>query len=399
MKVLISGGGIAGLAAAHALAGGGHDVTIVELAPDLRPGGQLVDLRGTSREAADRMGLLEPIRAAQLPQKGMRYVDDRGRTLAELGVEMFGGQGPVADLEILRGDLTRVLFELVAGRVDLRFGDSIAALAPDDRGVDVTFEHGAPERFDLVVAADGLHSRVRRLVWGPEADYLRSLGGVTSFFDVPEPEPLDGWSLMDILPGRRMVLIRPDAAPGRSKAILTWFGDHRLPDRHDVEAQKDLVRSGLADGVWHLPALSAALDTTSEFYFDSLVQVHMPELSRGRVVLLGDAGYCTSPLSGQGTALALIGAYVLANELGRRPEGDVVDALRAYEREMAPHIEAGRELPPGSGSFATPKSRMGIRVLHAYIRASSRPPLLTLIEKAMSSRHDVPLPAYDTVAV
>ena len=160
------------------------------------------------------MGLLEPIRAAQLPQQGMRYVDDRGRTLAELGVEMFGGQGPVADLEILRGDLTRVLFELVAGRVDLRFGDSIAALAPDDRGVDVTFEHGAPERFDLVVAADGLHSRVRRLVWGPEADYVRSLGGVTSFFDVPEPEPLDGWSLMDILPGRRMVLIRPDAAPG-----------------------------------------------------------------------------------------------------------------------------------------------------------------------------------------
>ena len=116
-------------------------------------------------------------------------------------------------------------------------------------------------------------------------------------------------------------------------------------------------------------------------------------------MLLGDAGYCTSPLSGQGTALALIGAYVLANELGRRPEAEVFDALRAYERELAPHIEAGRELPPGSGSFATPKSRMGIRVLHAYIRASSRPPLLTLIEKAMSSRHDVPLPAYDTVAV
>ena len=183
MKVLISGGGIAGLAAAHALAGGGHDVTIVELAPDLRPGGQLVDLRGTSREAAERMGLLDPIRAAQLPQKGMRYVDDRGRTLAELGFEMFGGQGPVADLEILRGDLTRVLYELVAGHVYLRCGDSIAAHAADDRGVDVTFEHGAPERFDLVVAADGLHSRVRRLVWGPEADYLRSLGGVTSFFD------------------------------------------------------------------------------------------------------------------------------------------------------------------------------------------------------------------------
>ncbi|MDR6906360.1 2-polyprenyl-6-methoxyphenol hydroxylase-like FAD-dependent oxidoreductase [Agromyces sp. 3263] len=399
MKVLISGGGIAGLTAAHALSDGGHDVTVVELAPDLRPGGQLVDLRGTSREAAARMGLLEAITAAQLPQRGMRYVDDRGRTLAELGVEMFGGQGPVADLEILRGDLTRVLFEVVAGRVDLRFGESIAALSADDDGVDVAFEHGGPERFDLVVAADGLHSRVRRLVWGPEADYVRSLGGVTSFFDVPEPEPLDGWSLMDILPGRRMVMIRPDAAPGRSKAIVTWFGEHDLPDRRDVDAQKQLVRSALADGVWHLPALSAALDTTSEFYFDALVQVHTPELSRGRVVLLGDAGYCTSPLSGQGTALALIGAYLLASELGRRSDRDVVEALAAYEREMAPHIEAGRELPPGSGSFATPKSRLGIRVLHGYIRLSARRPLLTVVEKAMSSRHDVPLPAYDAVGV
>ena len=399
MKVLISGGGIAGLTAAHALADGGHDVTVVELAPDLRPGGQLVDLRGTSREAAARLGLLEAITAAQLPQRGMRYVDDRGRTLAELGVEMFGGQGPVADLEILRGDLTRVLFEIVAGRVDLRFGDSIASLSSDDTGVDVAFEHGGPERFDLVVAADGVHSKVRRLVWGPEADYVRSLGGVASFFDVPEPEPLDGWSLMDILPGRRMVMIRPDAAPGRSKAIVTWFGEHDLPDRRDVVAQKQLVRSALADGVWHLPALSAALDTTSEFYFDALVQVHMPELSRGRVVLLGDAGYCTSPLSGQGTALALIGAYLLASELGRRPDGEVVEALRAYDREMAPHIEAGRELPPGSGSFATPKSRLGIRVLHGYIRLSARRPLLTVVEKAMSSRHDVPLPASDAVAV
>lgn len=399
MKVLISGGGIAGLTAAHALSDGGHDVTVVELAPDLRPGGQLVDLRGTSREAAARLGLLEAITAAQLPQRGMRYVDDRGRTLAELGVEMFGGQGPVADLEILRGDLTRVLFEIVAGRVDLRFGESIASLSLDDTGVDVAFEHGGPERFDLVVAADGLHSKVRRLVWGPEADYVRSLGGVTSFFDVPEPEPLDGWSLMDILPGRRMVMIRPDAAPGRSKAIVTWFGEHDLPDRRDVEAQKQLVRSALADGVWHLPALSAALDTTSEFYFDALVQVHMPELSRGRVVLLGDAGYCTSPLSGQGTALALIGAYLLASELGRRPDGQAVESLQAYEREMAPHIEAGRELPPGSGSFATPKSRLGIRVLHGYIRLSARRPLLTVVEKAMSSRHDVPLPAYDAVGV
>ncbi|KRE22880.1 FAD-dependent monooxygenase [Agromyces sp. Soil535] len=397
MKVLISGAGIAGLALAHVLADGGHDVTVVEIAPTLRPGGQLVDIRGTSRDAAARMGLLEPIRDAQLAQQGMRYVDDRGRTLAELGVEMFGGNGPVADLEILRGDLTRVLFDITADRVDLRFGDTITALEQDDGGVDVTFEEAAAERFDLVVAADGLHSPVRRMVWGPETDYVRSLGGVMSFFDVPEPEPLDGWSLMNILPGRRMLLIRPDTAPGRAKAILTWFGDHQLPHYRDVEAQKALVKSGLADGVWHLPALADALDTTTEFYFDSLVQVHMPELARGRVVLLGDAGYCASPLSGQGTALALIGAYLLGNELSRR--SDHAAALRAYEDAMAPHITAGRELPPGSGSFATPKSRMGIRVLHAYIRASARRPLLTLVEKAMSSQHDVPLPEYDRVSV
>ncbi len=399
MKVLISGAGIAGLALAHVLADGGHDVTIVEVAPTLRPGGQLVDFRGPSRDAAERMRLLEPIRAAQLAQKGLRYVDDHGRTLGELGVEMFGGNGPVADLEIMRGELTRVLSDVTAGRVEHRFGDTITALAQDDDGVDVTFDQAAGERFDLVVAADGLHSRVRSLVWGPEADYVRSLGGVTSYFDVPEPEPLEGWSIMDIMPGRRMVLVRPGGTPGRATAILTWFGDHALPDRRDVEAQKALVRSGLSDGVWHLPALSAALDTTTEFYFDSLVQVHMPELSRGRVVLLGDAGYCTSPMSGQGTALALIGAYILGNELNHRGEADTRGAFRAYEAEMEPHITEGRKLMPGIGSFATPKTRTGIRILHAYVRVSARRPLVTLMEKAMSAHHDVPLPEYETVRV
>ena len=399
MKVLISGAGIAGLALARVLADGGHDVTVVEIAPALRPGGQLVDVRGTSRDAAERMGLLEPIGAAQLAQKGLRYVDDRGRNLAELGVEMFGGNGPVSDLEILRGDLTRVLFDVTVGRVEYRFGDTIAALAQDDDGVDVTFDKGAAQRFDLVVAADGLHSRVRTIVWGPEADYVRSLGGVTSFFDVPEPEPLEGWSIMNVMPDRRMILVRPGGTPGRATAILTWFGDHALPDRRDVESQKALVRSGLAEGVWHLPALSAALDATSEFYFDSLAQVHMPELSRGRVVLLGDAGYCTSPMSGQGTALALIGAYILGNELCHRSEGDHQEAFRAYEEAMLPHITEGRKLPPGSGSFATPKTHMGIRMLRAYVRVSTRRPLVTLMEKAMSTHHDVPLPAYETVRV
>lgn len=397
MKVLVSGAGIAGLALAHVLADGGHDVTVVEIAPALRSGGQLVDLRGTSREAAARMGLLPRIEEAQLAQRGMRYVDDENRVLAVIGVELFGGNGPVADLEIVRGELTRVLFDATAGRVEHRFGDSIVSLEQDDAGVDAQFVRADPERFDLVVAADGVHSRVRRLVWGAASQFARPLGGHMSFFSVPEPEPLDGWSLLNVLPGRRMAMIRPHGEAGRAHAILTWFGAEQSPERGDVDARKRAVRAAFADAGWYLPELLAGLDASPDFYFDDLVQLHVPQLARGRVVLLGDAGYCPSPLSGQGTALALIGAYVLGNELSRH--ADPTAALAAYEAAMAPHVEAGRRLPPGSGSFATPKSRIARRVLHAYVRASMRRPLLTLFERAMSSQHEVPLPEYEPVAV
>ncbi|MFC5788560.1 FAD-dependent monooxygenase [Agromyces tardus] len=397
MKVLVSGAGIAGLALAHVLADGGHDVVVVEIAPALRSGGQLVDLRGTSREAAARMGLLSRIEEAQLAQRGMRYVDDDNRTLAVIGVELFGGNGPVADLEIVRGELTRVLFDATAGRVEHRFDDSIVALEQDDDGVDVRFDRAAPERFDLVVAADGVHSRVRRLLWGEEAQFARPLGGRMSFFTVPEPEPLDGWSLLDVLPGRRMAMIRPHEESGSAHAILTWFGTDASPDRGDVAAQQRAVRAAFADAGWYLPEVLAGLDASPDFYFDDLVQLHVPQLARGRVVLLGDAGYCPSPLSGQGTALALIGAHVLGSELARHAHPR--EALAAYETAMTPHIEAGRKLPPGSGSFATPKSRLARRVLQSYVRASMRRPLLTLFERAMSSQHDVPLPEYEPVAV
>jgi 2-polyprenyl-6-methoxyphenol hydroxylase-like FAD-dependent oxidoreductase len=396
LHVLVSGGGIAGNAVALQLLRAGIRTTIVERAAQPRPGGQAVDLRGPSREAAERMGLMPGIRKYQLDERGMAYVDDQGREFARMPAEMFDGRGPVAEIEITRGDLNQVLLtELVGtgGELDYRYGEWIEGLRQDDTGVEVTFASGATERFDLVIGADGVHSATRWLAFGPDEQFVTYLGGYTSFFTIPTPagsEP--GWFKMHTVPSAA-VAIRPDSDPATSKAIITLRADADPALRRDVAAQQRIIHDMLAEAAWEAPAVLAAMSTTPDFYFDELARVDMPTLAAGRVTLLGDAGFCGSPMTGMGTAMAIMGAYVLAGEIATTPD-DLTSALARYEAIVTPFLAKAKELPGGGIKMMLPTSRLGTRMAHTTMKLMTSRLLRPVMAKMMTDTDNYKLPSY-----
>jgi 2-polyprenyl-6-methoxyphenol hydroxylase-like FAD-dependent oxidoreductase len=391
-SVLISGAGVAGPALASWLTRRGLAVTVVERAAAPRPGGQAVDLRGAARTVAERMGLLEEIRAVTLEQKGIAWVRADGSLAARIPVDAFGGEGIVSEIEVLRGDLADVLRRATMPTTEYVFGDCITGLDDDGDGVTVTFEHSAPRRFDLVVGADGSHSAVRALAFGSEAECTRPLGLYGCWFTAPADIDVDGWFLMHNLPGGRVAAVRPGRLPGELKAGLSFRSGPLDVDRYDVAAQKELVAARFAGAGWEVPRLVAAMREAPDFGFDPHAQVHLPAWSHGRVVLLGDAAWSPTPLTGLGTSLALVGAYVLAGELAA---ADLPTALRRYEQVLRPYVGTAQKLPPGGvGAFA-PTRALDIRLRQASMRMMTRRPLKQLIAKQFDKAGDIALPDYD----
>jgi 2-polyprenyl-6-methoxyphenol hydroxylase-like FAD-dependent oxidoreductase len=225
--------------------------------------------------------------------------------------EMFDGKGAVAEIELTRGDLNQVLLDALAeaGGVDYRYGEWITDINQDDTGVEVTFASGGTERFDIVIGADGLHSATRCLVFGPEEQFSTYLGRYMSFFTLPTPAGTeDNWFTMNSLVGATGVGLRPDRDPATCKAIITIRKEADPTLRRDVPAQQQMIRERLAGGGRIASTVNDAMADANDFYFDELARIDMPNWSKGRVTLLGDAGYCGSPLTGQGTAMALVGA-------------------------------------------------------------------------------------------
>ncbi|XVV10998.1 FAD-dependent monooxygenase [Actinoplanes sp. CA-131856] len=391
MRVLISGAGIAGPALAFWLHRAGADVTIVEKAPGLRPGGQAVDIRGVARGVVADMGLTPAIQASQVDERGIALVDARGRRLAEMPAHMFGGEGIVAEIEISRGDLSRILVEATATMADYRFGDRITELTPDGRA---TFRSGGSAKYDVVVGADGVHSGVRALTFGPESQFVRPLGGYGALFTVPAPDDLDHWAHMYNAPGGRVALVRP-TREGRAMASLNFLSRTRY-GRLGRDEQRDLIARNLAGAGWKVPALLAAMPRAEDFYFDSVDQVHVDRWHRGRVVLLGDAGYCGSPLAGLGTSMSIVGAYVLAGELAA--QGDPEVAFQAYQREMSSYVASGMQLPPGGMHGFAPRSRLMIRARAASMRSMSRWPMREMLAKQFGKADAITLRSYEFVA-
>ena len=347
--ILISGASIAGPALAYWLRSQGFNPTVVERAPAPRPGGQAVDLRGAGRTVVQRMGVLDRIRELSLDQRGLAVVNTRGRLGARMPADLFGGEGIVSEIEILRGDLGQVLYEASRPGTEYLFDDTITGLDQDGTGVTVTFEKSAPRRFGLVIGADGLHSVVRSLAFGPEPGCVQPIGCYTAWFTAPAEIDLDGWFLMHRAPGGRVVSARPGREPGEIKAGFSFRSAPIAYDRRDIAGQQDLLAQRFAGVGWEAPRLLGAMRGAPDFFFDSMGQVHLDHWSAGRTALVGDAGYCPTPLTGLGTSLALVGAYVLAGELAAA-RGDHRIAFTRYEEVIRAYVAQSQKLPPGGAS-------------------------------------------------
>ncbi|MGW6331272.1 FAD-dependent monooxygenase [Nocardia rhamnosiphila] len=373
-SILISGAGIAGPALAFWLHRYGFHPTVVERAPAPRTGGHPVDIRGTARHVAERMGIVDRVRAANTGARGMAFVDAAGNRVATMGTEVFGDSGgPVAEMSLLRTDLARILYDATRADVEYVYGDAIGAVAQDRAGVRVGFEHGTPRRFDLLVGADGVHSNVRQLVFGPTQRYLRDLGSYISLFTTTTERDHDGWRLMYTVPaghGRpgRTAALYPKPEPGTALAGFFLRSAPLSYDRDDIDEQKRIVVRAFEGDAWEVPRMLDAIRDATDFYFDRVVQIEVDTWSRQRTVLLGDAGYCASPMSGIGTSLALVGAYILAGELAAA-DGDHTVAYPTYEAKMRRFVDRAQEFARGAGDGGLmPDSRRRLWMRNQAIR-------------------------------
>ena len=337
---------------------------MVERAPAPRDGGQAVDVRGAAIEVAGRTGILDEFRRARTTTRGMSYVSSTGKRLASLNAAF--GVIDATDVEIVRGDLACILHQATSD-VEYIFGDSITGICEHADTVEVTFERAPARAFDLVVGADGLHSNVRSLAFGPESPFIRHLGLYLAIFTTPNDLGLDHWQLIHAVPGKS-VTITSARENTEARAIFFFASPPLNYDHHDTRQQQDILASAFSTEQWEVPHLLKAMRHAPDFYFDSASQVRMDNWSAGRVTLLGDAGYCPSPLSGQGTSLALVGAYVLAGEL-QAAAGDHRAAFARYQQQMSGFVQQNQQIALGNAKRFTPGTRTRIWLQNQTIEA------------------------------
>ncbi|WP_242895370.1 FAD-dependent monooxygenase [Actinomadura litoris] len=385
LRVLISGAGVAGPALAYWLSRYGADTTVVEVAPALRTSGFAVDFRGpTHLGVLSKMGVVEELRALQTHGGAMRCVDERDRRIFELPAEFAGG-----DIEVLRRDLSRVLYERGAEGTEYLFGDAIADAVETADGVQVDFGRHGSRVFDVVIGADGLHSGVRRVAFGPEQDYVRHLGYYVTGWQLPNVLGAEVTPRQYNVPGR-MISVGADHRDPEQANVFAMFASPRLDyDWHDLQQQKDLIAEAFTGLRWHVPHLLGGLRDAPELYFDSISRVRVPAWSSGRTALLGDAAWGQT-LGGMGVGTAVVGAYVLAGELAAAG-GDHRAGFAAYEDRMRPYA-ARWQRGANPGKFLAPASALGLRFRNALF--SSRVGQRMLISSTKSLATDTDLPDY-----
>lgn len=376
MRTLIVGAGIAGPTLAYWLLRAGHEPTLLERSPARRPGGYLIDFWGAGFDVAQRMGIVPDLLEKGYRLRELREIDAVGHVISSVDprrmIDTLGGRY----VTIARADLASSIHSALDGRVETIYGDTVQSIADDGGRVHVEFAGGATREFDLVIGADGLHSGVRRLVFGPEADYARDLGIAVAAFDI------DGY-----LPRDELVAVshtevglqcfRLAQRDGSTMFLFTFRHEGAIPES-DPDAQRGLLRASLAEAGGEIPAIIARMSEARTFYFDKVSQIRMPSWHRGRVALIGDAAASPSLLAGQGSALAVVGAHELAAEL-HRSGGDHMAAFAGYERRLAPLIRGKQDAALRlAGAFA-PRDRRELLLRSAVMRMMTVPGVSRLV--------------------
>jgi 2-polyprenyl-6-methoxyphenol hydroxylase-like FAD-dependent oxidoreductase len=374
MRVLISGAGIAGSTLAYWLSRHGMQPTLVEKAPRLRTGGYVIDFWGAGFEIADRMGLLPEITLQGYKVQELRVVNRAGKTIAAASVDAFTRMTRGRFITLPRGDLAASIFGRLEGKVETIFGDSVARIDQSDNGVHVTFESGAERDFDLVVGADGLHSRVREIAFGAENRFEKYLGCKVAALEVAGYRPRD--ELVYVLYTEVGQQIGRFTMRGDRTLFLFTFADEDAAGPGDLPAQKALLRSRFGKSGWECPQILDALNAANDLYFDRVSQIRMDDReglwTRGRVTLLGDAASCVSLLAGQGTALAMVAAYILAGEL-HRSNGNYAEAFARYQALFGPFVRGKQKAALGFAGFFAPKSKFSLFLRDQVIKLLNFP--------------------------
>jgi 2-polyprenyl-6-methoxyphenol hydroxylase-like FAD-dependent oxidoreductase len=260
-------------------------------------------------------------------------------------------------------------------------------------GIRSRSSNAPPRRFGLVAGADGLHSAVRRLSFGPESRWLKPLGCYTAWFTAPGAPDLDDWFEMHQIAGGLVASLRPGSDPNETKAALSFRDTGGDYDRRDGDQQRELIAQRFAGASWRVPGLLDAMHRASDFAFDTMAQVHLDRWTSGRIALVGDAGYCPTPLSGLGTSLALVGSYLLAGELAVAGD-DHATALARYEQLMRPYVATAQQLPPGGLRGYAPRNRIAIALQSQSMRSMQRWPIRPMLARVFAKASSINLPEY-----
>jgi 2-polyprenyl-6-methoxyphenol hydroxylase-like FAD-dependent oxidoreductase len=394
MRVLVSGASIAGPVLAYWLTRSGVDVTVVERAPTLRKtGGHAVDLFRPSMEISAKMGVLPRIEALATGTDTMTVLREGRRRPIRVDLTKLTGAASDQHVEIMRDDLSEVYYDAGRDDVEYVFGDSITAISPDG---EVTFEHAPPRRFDIVVGADGLHSNVRRLVFGDEAGLTQFIGGYLAVVSAPKAMARHNEMLGHLGVGRLVAVYTADHLDD-ARIVFMFRSKQELEyDHRDALRQKELLRDAFAGMHPQVDGWLSEIDRTPAFYFDAISQLQLNEWSRGRVTLVGDAGYCPGPAVGGSTSLAVIGAYVLAGELAQAG-GDHERAFAAYQRQMAESVSRSRAFARGAAKTIIPGSRAAVWALSRGLQLVSLLP--ASLTTALAKRNTKGVRMYDSMRV
>lgn len=379
-KAVIVGGGIAGLAAAQRLHQIGWRPIVIERAPARRPGGYAVTFSGLGYDAAERMGVLPALRERHITPDEMVYVKPNGEAKFSVPGQTVRAMLGERALSILRGDIEDVFYTEIKDQVEIRFGTTVEAVAQDDDGVDVTLSDGTVERAELLIGADGLHSKTRELVFGPEDEFRLDLDHMTGVFmlDTLPAQVKDGTTATMTVAGRTLAVISLGA--GRAAAFFGYRTDRPMDEL--AEGAATVLPRVFGDLGWAAPEVLDQMRHAESVYFDTISQMVVDRWSRGRVVLLGDAAWCVTLFAGYGSSLAVAGADLLGTALARNGD-DVLAALREWEAELRPEAEKKQQLGRRVKGLYAPSDSFRLWLRDLPLRMASFGPVSKLLQRRL----------------